>query len=70
MVQISDIKSEPIYSEAGKLTGCRLYWTALTDYFEIDDMRFFKETLLRKSYRAMCRFQSKLLKRNGNENNK
>ena len=70
MVTYSDIKTEPVYFGASKkLVGWRLFWTAKTDYFDIDDMRFFKETWYRNSYRAMCRFKNRLLLKQ-NENNK
>ena len=70
MLKYGDVKSEPVYSKtSGKLVGWRLFWTAFTDYYDIDDSRFFKETWFRNSYRAMCRFQNKFLLKK-NENNK
>ena len=67
MPKYSDIKSEAIYSEkSGKFLGWQLSWVIITDYYDIDASRFFKETWFRNSHRAMCRFQRKLLKRNEN----
>ncbi len=69
MENYTDIKCAPMYSKkTNKLVGWEMWWTVLTDYYDIDAYRFFKETLFRNSYRAMRRFQNKLLKRN--ENNK
>ncbi len=67
MPKYNDIKTEAVYGEkSGKFLGWRLSWVIVTDYYDIDASRFFKETWFRNSYRAMCRFQRKLLKRNEN----
>lgn len=67
MSKFINITSAPVYSEkSGKLRGWRLSWVSVTPYFEIDETRFFKEGLLKNSYRAMCRFRNKFIGPNEN----
>lgn len=70
---IYDVQSKPVYDEGtGKLKGWKVsYWGVERKILpvRIQFKQFFKETWFRNSYRAACRFQSRLLARQ-NENTK
>ena len=71
MLKFNNIESHPVYSKTnGKLCGWKMSWNIVIDYYEDSAQRFFKETWFRNSYRAMCRFQRKLLSVSQHENNK
>ena len=70
--KFDSMHSYPVYDETtGKLLGWKLFYLLETDglFSPVAHSRFFKHTWLRNSYRSMCRFQTKLMKQQ-NENNK
>ena len=72
ITNVYDVKSVPVYDKDTKqLLGWRVLYLANTvdSPWPMAYTRFFQERRFRNAYRAMCRFQSKLLAKQ-NENTK
>lgn len=72
ITKVYDVKSMPVYDEQTKrLLGWKVLYLANTvdTPWPVAYTRFFQEKRFRNAYRAMCRFQNKLLLKQ-NENNK
>ena len=74
-VYVKDIRNKPFYdSITGKLSGWQLSWNYVEAEFGCLETltpvsRFFEERWFRNSYKAMCRFQQRLVFKQ-NENTK
>lgn len=69
---LNSTRNKPVYDEkTGKFLGWKLFYLVNQGGLlsPIPHSRFFRQTLFRNSYRAMCRFKNKLLSKQ-NENNK
>jgi len=69
---LNSMRAKPVYdTENNKLLGWKLFYLVQKSgvLSPIVQSRFFKESFLQNSYRAMCRFKEKLLMKQ-NENNK